>query len=151
MQINRPVIVGASLAAFLFGGPGPVAGAADGAAVAHRASGPHITATPKSAMVNTSIKLVGRGWARNRSISLAECGTKSWIAPQNPCNKTLIHLKTGHHGGFRKTITAKLCPRESTGTGGPATQETCYIGRPVGTGVDVIDLRGAVKITVTYP
>jgi len=113
------------------------------------AAGPHITAHPDNLMVNTTTKLVGTGFAPSTSLTVKECANKDWIVPQNPCDSTnAVVVTTNKHGSFKTTFTAQTCPGTSTG---PGFSELCYIGVPTPSGIDTIDLVGAVRITVTGP
>ncbi len=111
---------------------------------------PRITVTPASVMVNTQTKVSGRHFPANSSFTIAECSKTSWIVPMRPCaTSNVIHVKTNAKGEFTRKMTAVVCPGGTTGT--PGFSEVCYVGEPVGTGIDTIALLGAAKITVTGP
>jgi hypothetical protein len=114
------------------------------------AAGPHITAHPDNLMVNTATNLVGTGFAPTTSLTVEECGHKNWIAPQNPCDSSnSVVVTTSEHGTFKTAFTVQTCPGGTNK--GPGFSERCYIGVPHPSGVDTIDLLGAVRITVTGP
>jgi hypothetical protein len=50
---------------------------------------------------------------------------------------------------FKSSFTVQTCPGSTTTS--PGFSETCYIGDPSPSGIDVINLVGAAKITVTGP
>lgn len=90
------------------------------------------------------ITLTGSGFAPNASYRVVECSQSSWIAPQNPCVAgNGIDVTTGADGGFTHAFTVEACTAIS-----PSTLETCFIGAPMGFGIDTIQLVGAAKITV---
>jgi hypothetical protein len=123
----------------------------EGAGAVPAPGAPHIVAQPNNVMVNTTVKLIGSGFQPHATIDLKECGSTSWIVPQNPCNSTTIPATTNRNGHFDQTFVAKLCPRTSSGGGHPITEERCYVGDPSPSGIDTINLVGHVKIIVTYP
>ncbi len=113
------------------------------------ASGPHIKASPRSVMVNTSTTLTGRGFPADSTIRLAECGRTFWMAPANPClegNAKSVH--TDAKGRFQTSFEVGLCP-EGEPTKQP-TQRVCWIGELM-TGEDTASLSGAAKLLVSYP
>ena len=115
------------------------------------AAAPHIVARPNNLMVNATTTLTGTGFPAKSRVSLAECGAASWIAPRDPCDTTnTVTVTTNRAGGFTTPFKVQLCPR-TTPPVPPVTEETCYVGEPHPTGVDTIALRGAARITVTYP
>ena len=111
------------------------------------ASGPQITAKPRSVMVNQSTHLVGTGFPAHTAVTLQECGMPTWVVMQQVCSPGTVTVTTNAAGRFATPFVVKLCPDAS----GPATRKTCYIGEPKPQGIDTIHLVGAVKITVTYP
>jgi len=120
------------------------------AAAATTATSPHIVAHPDSVMVNKTTKLTGTHFKANQTITIKECSQQTWIAPQNPCDtKNPITVTTNAKGQFKGTLTVHTCPGVTPVT--PGFVETCYIGAPVGTGIDTLNLLGAVAITVTGP
>jgi hypothetical protein len=130
---------------------GLVAGTASGASAQSAKPKPHIVATPNNVMVNSKVHLVGSDFPANTKLVLRECGVKNWIAPQNPCTPTMIRVTTDKHGGFKKTMTAKICPMTEDWPGHPITERRCFVGETMPSGVDVIDLTPHVRIIVTYP
>jgi hypothetical protein len=131
--------------------------AVSGAALASAATPspvvPRIVAVPNNVMVNTNTALTGVGFAPNSTLHVVECGTTSWIAPQNPCDTTnAINVTTNAAGGFHAVFKVQLCPRVvPPPTAVPITEEQCYIGVPKPTGIDTIALEGAAPVIVTYP
>ena len=114
------------------------------------AASPHIATHPHSVMVNGSTTLIGTNFKPRKSITIKECSETTWIVPQSPCDSTnSIVVKTNSHGEFTSSFTVQTCPG-GTSTA-PGFSETCYIGEPTPSGVDVINLVGAAKITVTGP
>ena len=114
------------------------------------AASPHIAAHPNNLMVNTATNLVGKGFAPSTSLTVEECGQKNWIAGQSPCDSTnSVTVTTNTHGAFKTAFTVQTCPGGKNK--GPGFSERCYIGVPNPSGVDTIDLVGAVRITVTGP
>jgi hypothetical protein len=111
---------------------------------------PHITAHPHSVMVNSSTTLTGTNFKPRKSITLKECPETTWIVPQNPCDSTnSVVVKVNSQGTFKTSFTVQTCPGGTTTE--PGFSETCYIGDPSPSGIDTINLVGAVKITVTGP
>jgi len=111
---------------------------------------PHIVAHPHSVMVNGSTTLVGTNFTPRKSITIKECSETTWIVPQNPCDSTnSIVVKINRQGTFKSSFTVETCPGDTSTS--PGSSETCYIGDPSPSGIDVINLVGAAKITVTGP
>jgi hypothetical protein len=111
---------------------------------------PHISAHPNSVMVNTDTTLVGKHFQPDTSLTLAECSQKNWVAPRNPCNTTnTVTVTTDTKGGFDTGFKVETCPGGVNK--GPGFSERCFIGVPTPSGVDTVDLVGAVRITVTGP
>jgi hypothetical protein len=110
---------------------------------------PTITAKPDSAMVNTNIKLRGRGFPHHTTVRLRECGRRFWLDPQVPCNReNELSVTTGATGRFSTTFKVEVCPE-----GEPLeviTQRICYIGVPQ-FGEDTGTLEPSVEVTVSYP
>lgn len=110
---------------------------------------PRIVAKPDDVMVNARVKLRGTGFAPNSTFTVAECGETSWSLPQDPCSAgNAVTVTTDGTGVFHAKIVAKLCPQDSPPT---ITQETCYVGARVVTGIDTLALRGAASIMVSWP
>ena len=125
------------------------AGVLSSQAGAVAATPPHIVAKPNNLMVNTKTTLTGTGFPVKTKLTIQECSTNFWIAPQNPCSTTnKITVQTDSHGKFVRQFRVALCG----GKRGPGpTSQICYIGEPHPEGVDTIRLLGAAKVTVTYP
>jgi hypothetical protein len=138
-----------SVAALTLVGGGVIGLSSIPAGASSPAGSPHITAHPRSIMVNNTTKLVGTGFKPKKSITVKECSESTWIVPQDPCGTNSIVVKTDSHGGFTSSFTVQTCPG-GTNTG-PSFSETCYIGDPTPQGIDVITLAGSAKITVTGP
>jgi len=138
----RLSVLGFGVAALVFGGA--VSAGASTAA-------PHIVAHPNSQMVNKSIKLTGTHFKANSTITIEECSSTAWVVViQRPCDtKNLIAVKINGGGRFTSAFTVQTCPGGTTSS--PGSSQTCYIGDPTPSGVDVIDLVGAVTVTVTGP
>ncbi len=119
------------------------------AGAAARAKMPTITAKPSSAMVNSRIKLRGRGFPSHTIIQLRECGQRSWLDPRLPCNTANeLSLTTGANGSFATTFTVEVCPE-----GEPIeeiTQRRCYVGVPE-QGEDNGALEPSAEVAVSYP
>ena len=135
------------VAAVLIGG---VIGGAWISSAGASTSSPHISAHPNNLMVNTATNLVGKNFAPSTTYTVKECGSKNWIVPQNPCDSTnSIVVTTNRHGQFKSSFTAQTCP--SGGDSSPGFAQKCFIGIPTPSGVDTMNLVGAVRITVTGP
>jgi hypothetical protein len=110
---------------------------------------PHIVAHPDNVMVLRTTKLNGSSFPAKSKITIEECASTFWIAPQDPCDTTnSIQVKTNAGGHFQSVLTVHACAANNTT---PGFSQTCYIGEPKGTGVDTEALVGAVAITVTGP
>jgi len=126
---------------------GGVVGTNPAGASTPRAAAAHIVARPNSQMVNRSIKLIGTHFKANSTITIEECSKTAWIVPQDPCDTTnSIVVTTNGSGRFTSSFTVKTCPGGKT-----SPPQTCYIGDPMPSGIDVIDLVGSATITVTGP
>jgi hypothetical protein len=120
------------------------------AGASRAAPSPHIVVHPHSVMVNGSTTLVGTNFTPRKSITIKVCSETSWIVPQNPCDSTnSVVVKVNRQGMFKSAFTVQTCPGDTSTT--PGFSETCYIGDPSPSGVDVINLVGAAKVTVTGP
>ena len=109
---------------------------------------PTISAKPSNLMVNQSTALLGSGFPKHTSITLRECASTSWIVPQEPCIEGLaVTVKTNGSGHFSTHFKVGVCEGAFSGP----TQRTCYIGEPRPSGVDTMELVGAVTIQVSYP
>ena len=121
------------------------------AASAGAQTDPHIRAHPGSVMVNHAVSLRGFGFPSNAAVQLTECSRPSWIAPQQVCSTGNSRtVRTDRRGAFVASFVMDLCPK-SKPSSGPVTARTCYVGEVKPTGVDTLELVGAVKVTVTYP
>ncbi len=117
-------------------------------ATARRGKQPTIRAKPTSLMVNQSTALKGSGFPKNASVTLRECASTSWMAPQQPCLEGhSVTVETSRTGRFSTSFKVGVCEGEFSGP----TQKTCDIGEPEPNGIDTIELRGAVTIQVSYP
>jgi hypothetical protein len=136
-----------------------LAGAIAASAVAANASGPTIVAKPTSAMVNTKVKLHGKGFDPETTLTLKECSVTSWSLPLDPCvTGNEVTVTTNARGGFHAKMTVGICPPNGTPVTAPTpstvpvgTQRTCYIGAVHPSGIDTIELVGAVAIQVSWP
>jgi len=140
---------GLSVAALTLVGGSVIGVSSISAGATGRAAHPHITAHPRSVMVNHTTKLIGTNFKSKKSITIKECSETTWIVPQDPCGTNSIVVKTNRYGGFTSSFTVQTCPG-GTNTG-PSFSEKCFIGDPTPSGIDVISLVGATKITVTGP
>ena len=131
-----------------------------GATLTSSQASPHIVARPNNLMINTNTMLTGTGFKPRSNLTVEECSTKTWIAPQNPCaTSNVIHVRTNQAGYFKHAMTAKVCPSNgpphAQGSNRPSHPQgfaqRCYVGVPTGRGVDEIVLVGATPITVTGP
>jgi hypothetical protein len=138
-----------SLATLVLAAGGAIGLSATSAGATSPAAVPHIRAQPRSVMVDHSIKLIGTNFKPKRSITIEECSETTWIVPQDPCGTNSIILKTNSQGGFTRSLTVQTCPGGSNT--GPGFSEKCYIGDLRPSGIDVVSLVGAAKITVTGP
>jgi hypothetical protein len=87
------------------------------------------------------ITLDGTGFVPNTRYLIEECSKTSWIAPQDPCLDTnSITVATGMLGQFTHAFVPEACTA--------ILPSTCYIGAPIPSGVDVVELAGAARITV---
>jgi hypothetical protein len=101
-------------------------------------------------MVNRSTSLVGTNFKPRKSVTIKECSETNWIVPQDPCQSSnSIVVKTNGRGAFTSSFTVQTCPGGMTTS--PGFSEKCYIGDPTPSGIDVITLVGAVRVTVTGP
>jgi hypothetical protein len=87
------------------------------------------------------ITLDGSGFVRNASHLVEECSRTTWIAPADPCADTnAITVTAGADGGFTHLFVVEACSA--------ALSSDCFIGTPIPSGVDVVELAGAARITV---
>ncbi len=109
---------------------------------------PTISAKPSSLMVNQSTALVGSGFPKKTSITLRECASTAWSVPQEPCIEGLaVTVKTNGSGHFSTHFKVGVCEGAFSGP----TQRTCYLGEPRPSGIDTMELVGAVTVQVSYP
>jgi hypothetical protein len=112
---------------------------------------PTITAHPDNVMVNTTTKLVGRGFAKGATLHIAECASTTWVVPASPCDTAnAITVTTNRMGKFTATFTVQACPT-STAADTPGLSARCYIGVPSPSGIDTVSLQPYTAIVVTYP
>jgi hypothetical protein len=108
-----------------------------------------VHAKPHKAMVNTTITLKGMGFPGEQTITLAECGATSWLAPASPClTEDAIEVTTNAKGRFETPFEVGLCPEGEQIK--MRTERRCYVGELV-TGEDNGELAGATKLIVSYP
>jgi hypothetical protein len=114
-----------------------------------RTKTPTITARPASAMVDSKITLRGSGFPSHTTVRLRECGQRSWLDPQVPCNvENETSVTTGAGGRFATTFKVEVCPEgEPIGV---ITQRRCYVGVPE-QGEDTGALEPSVEVAVSYP
>jgi hypothetical protein len=146
-MIRLPVFVVAAL--ILVGGAvvGPTSVSADAGGTGVP---PHIVARPQSVMVNRSTTLVGTNFKPRKSLTIKECPETTWVVPEDPCDSTnSIVVKTNGRGAFTSSFTVQTCAGGTTTS--PGFSEKCYIGDPTPSGIDVITLVGAARVTVTGP
>jgi len=149
-MIASRIVVRASVAVLAAAGAFACSAIAQDAA-AQITPAPHIVARPNNLMVNGTTQLTGTGFPADSQVHLQECGSATWIAPENPCDSTNeVTVMTGPTGRFATLFKVELCPRKLPPKP-PVTREKCFIGEPQPTGIDTIGLLGAAKIIVTYP
>jgi hypothetical protein len=122
---------------------------------------PKIVAKPDSVMVNTKTTLTGSGFKRHKRLRIWECSARNWVVPKQICNhRNAVTVRTNAHGGFTVKFKALVCPANSsvaltTAALTPAARKgfsrRCFVGVPTPSGVDVVILVGAARITVTGP
>ena len=87
------------------------------------------------------ITLNGSGFVPNASYLIEECSRTTWIAPQDPCvDSNNITVTTGLDGEFTHSFVAQACTA--------ILPSDCFVGAPIPSGVDVVELAGAARITV---
>jgi hypothetical protein len=110
---------------------------------------PKIVAKPTSAMINTNITLRGRGFPKNTTVQLRECGRRSWLNPNVPCNQgNELSVSTGAKGRFKVSFKVELCPEGEQIE--MITERDCFIGVPQ-LGEDSGTLEPATEVIVSYP
>jgi len=109
-------------------------------------------------MIDTTIKLRGKGFDPNTTLTLKECSVKTWSLPLDPCaQRNEVTVTTNARGRFHTAMTAALCPAitpvvgPTPSTGPVGTQETCYIGAVHPSGIDTLELVGAVPVQISWP
>jgi hypothetical protein len=96
---------------------------------------------PPATAAAAATTLEGTGFAPNANYTVAECSKTNWIAPQNPCvNSNDVTVATGSTGGFTHGFAVRACS--------PALVSTCFVGVPLPSGVDTIELVGAAPVIV---
>lgn len=114
--------------------------------------GPRIVAKPDSVMVNKKTTLTGSGFKRHRKLRIWECSAKSWVVPKQICNhRNAVTVRTNAHGGFKVKFKVLVCPSASSSAATRGFSRRCFVGVPTPSGVDVVILVGATRITVTGP
>jgi len=110
-----------------------------------------VRAAPDSVMVNTTVTVVGKGFARHTTVALVECPVASWVVTGDPCDTTnSVTVRTNGHGSFRVPFVAHVCPGgASGGLAGPSF--LCYLGVARPSGIDTVALQPSTTIVVTYP
>jgi hypothetical protein len=112
---------------------------------------PRIVAKPDSVMVNKKTTLTGSGFRRHRKLRIWECSARSWVVPAQICNhRNAVTVRTNAHGGFAVKFKVLVCPAASSAVGRGFSRH-CFVGVPTPSGVDVVILVGATRITVTGP
>jgi hypothetical protein len=104
--------------------------------------------TPRIVPVGTTVvqpprgyTLNGSGWAPNTSYTVEECSETSWIVPQDPCiHSNSVMVTTSTAGAFSHAFVPAPCS--------PALISSCYVGVPMPSGIDTINLVGAAPIMV---
>jgi hypothetical protein len=107
---------------------------------------PQIVANPSSGVTpGTVISLTGSGFAPNASYHVAECSQTGWVVLQDPCVAgNGVDVTTNGAGGFTHGFTVEPSTVPSA-----STVETCYIGVPMISGIDTVQLVAPAKITVS--
>ncbi|MDQ1392868.1 MAG: Neocarzinostatin family [Acidimicrobiaceae bacterium] len=106
---------------------------------------PQIAANPsRNIPAGTVTTLTGSGFAPNATYHVAECSQTGWMVTQNPCvAANAIDVTTNGAGGFTHPLTVEPCTVPSA-----STIETCFIGVPMVSGIDTIQLVAPARITV---
>jgi len=114
-------------------------------------------AKPDSVTVNRKTTLTGSGFKRHKKLRIWECSARSWVVPKQICNhRNAVTVRTGSRGGFTVKFKALVCPAASSSAAPTASarkgfSRRCFVGVPTPSGVDVVILVGATRITVTGP
>ncbi len=102
---------------------------------------PRIVTVPTPAAAATTILLRGMGFVPATTYTVAECSETSWVVPQDPCIGTNnVTVTTDTTGAFTHTFAPVPCT--------VVLPSTCYVGVPLPSGVDTVQLVGADKIIV---
>lgn len=106
---------------------------------------PQIVARPSRPVPpGTVIALTGSGFVPNATYRVAECSRTGWVVMQDPCVAgNGIVITTNRAGGFIHRFRVEACTVPSA-----STIETCYIGVPMISGVDTVELVAPAKIPV---
>ena len=109
---------------------------------------PTVTVRPDNVMVNTDIHVLGQHFDAGQTLTLAECGKTSWIAPKNPCDTdNTVTVTTNGKGKFKTQMKVEACPGKAHQ---PGLSQTCYIGVET-LGIDNGSLQPYASIVVTFP
>jgi hypothetical protein len=109
---------------------------------------PTVTVNPNNVMVNTDTHVVGRNFSAGQTLTLVECGKKSWIVPKNPCDSdNTVTVTTNGKGNFQTDMKVEACPGKAHP---PGLEQTCYIGVEK-FGIDIVSLQPFASIVVTFP
>jgi hypothetical protein len=140
---HRPTALAVACVAFA---AGAIAGTP--AAQAHAKPG-KLTVKPGDVMVNTTVTVKGKGFAHSSAITLHECGSTTWLVPEEPCSSAnVVTVETNARGGFTTSMRADVCPEGMPGKA--ITERTCYVGVEKVT-EDTGALVPWAKLIVTYP
>src|SRR5581483_3702684 len=103
---------------------------------------------PTSAMVNTSVVVKGKRFPPDTQLTIEECGRTTWVVTQDECADNGVTVTTNDRGAFKTTIKAALCPQDTPPT---LTEETCYVGRLMPSGIDTVTLDPSAPLEVSWP
>jgi hypothetical protein len=109
---------------------------------------PKIVLKPTSAMVNSNVVVKGKRFPADTMLTIAECGRTMWVAAQDECADNAVTVTTNARGAFKTTIKAALCPQDTPPT---LTEETCYVGRLMPSGIDTVALDPSAPLEVSWP
>ena len=124
------------------------AGAAPSLAGAVSPAAPTIKINPDNVMVNTDTQVVGQHFSAGQTLTLVECGKKSWVVPKNPCDSdNTVTVATNTKGAFKTAMKVEDCPGKAHP---PGLEQTCYIGVEK-FGIDTGSLQPFASIVVTFP
>jgi hypothetical protein len=110
-----------------------------------------VRATPDNSMVNSTVTVVGKGFARHATVTLVECPVASWVVVADPCDTTnSVTVRTNGRGSFHLPFVVHVCPGGASG-GQVGPSFLCYLGVARPSGVDTVALQPSTTIVVTYP